>query len=78
MNKKIIPGMKVKIKCIVKYGQDHRFLQGSFPDIIFRVVDILPNKMISLEAPNYGEHGNYGNGRIFLMSKYSENLFEVL
>ncbi len=71
--KRLRVGMKVKIVGQVNYGQDMQFWRGDFPGIIFMVTDIWKERIV-MQAPGYGERGNYGNGKIYLSAKCRSNL----
>ncbi len=70
----ITPGMKVKVKGIVHYGQDMNFFEGDFPpNVIFTIKGIF-NDVIKLTASGYGNKDDYGNGAIYLYKKYEDKL----
>jgi len=48
----------------IGYGLDFAFYRGVPSGVDFRVDKILPNGVILLVAPGYGDHKNYGNGGV--------------
>lgn len=70
-------GVFVQIEGNINYGQDFGFETGSFPGVIFKVSRIISNEKICLEAPGYGERGNYGNGAIYVSKLWWPKLIKV-
>jgi len=71
-------GKHVKITSLVVYGQDGSFFKGNFPNVTFRVHDVLPNNIIVLSAPGFGEKTDYGNGKIFVnFEKFHDSIHVI-
>jgi hypothetical protein len=75
--KSLNKGMKVKFKGEIAYGQDMSFHKNDFGDKEFTFVEKTSNDLMIFEAPGYGVPDDYGNGKIYVSSKYIYKLIRV-
>jgi hypothetical protein len=68
-------GIKVRFDGEISYGQDMSFWSNDFGDMVFTFVEKLSqNGLMVFEAPGFGEEGDYGNGKIYVSSKFRNKI----